>query len=341
MRNFAAACLLLASSGVRAQVLLPRLASAPAAVAAPAALAPAAAPLLPAALVSPALAGPALAAPGSGAAPAVAEPAPAAARPVDAPAARPTVERLTALAAAVPDVSRAAGDAARGTAEADFTARLSAALGGKDAPPAPEKAAAPRLQREHALDLRPTQMSVGMREVGEKADHLRGMKPEKADAWLKERPVPVVLGPRGRMYLIDHHHLVRAAWEAGITHVHVEVKADLSGLSEDEFWSKMKDEKWVYPYDQFGKGPHDVQDLPENVRGLADDPYRSVAGAVRDRGGYEKSDEPFAEFLWAQFFRERLKVHPIYHDFEEAVAEAVKLAKTEAAKHLPGWLGGK
>ncbi len=324
----AAACILWAASGAFAQAFSARLVSAPEAAAAPAALsAAAAAPLAPLAVSAPALSAP------SGFLPA---PAPAAAR-----APLPTVARVRALAAAAPDLSRAAGDAASGAAESDFNSRLSAAMSGAETPPAPEKAAAPKLSREPALELRPTQMSVGMREVADKAEHLRGMKPEKADAWLKERPVPVVLGPRGRMYLIDHHHLVRAAWEAGIARVHVEVKADLSGLSEDKFWERMAREKWVYPYDQFGKGPHDPQDLPENVRGMADDPYRSVAGAVRDRGGYEKSEEPFAEFLWAQFFRERLTVHPIYHDFEEAVAEALKLAKTEAAKHLPGWAGGR
>jgi hypothetical protein len=103
----------------------------------------------------------------------------------------------------------------------------------------------------------------------------------------------------------------------------------------------MTDEKWVYPYDQFGQGPHHPRDLPETVRGLADDPFRSVAGAVRDAGGYQKTGAPFSEFLWANFFRERLKNHPTFHDFDAAVKEAIALAKTEAARHLPGWLGGR
>jgi hypothetical protein len=81
--------------------------------------------------------------------------------------------------------------------------------------------------------------------------------------------------------------------------------------------------------------------LPETVRGLADDPYRSVAGEVRERGGYEKDETPFSEFLWAQFFRAHLRVHPVYHDFESAVVEALELAKSSAARNLPGWSGAR
>lgn len=197
----------------------------------------------------------------------------------------------------------------------------------------------PRLRAERPLDLRPTQMAVGMRHVAGKVAKLLGMSKEKADDWLKERPVPVVLGPAGAAYMIDRHHLVRAAWEAGVSRVHVEVKADWSDLSEEKFWARMKKEKWVYPYDQFGKGPHDVADLPEDVRGLADDPYRSVAGAVREEGGYRKTDKPFAEFLWAQYFRKRLSLRPVGRDFKKALAQALTLARDEAARRLPGWAG--
>ena len=111
--------------------------------------------------------------------------------------------------------------------------------------------------------------------------------------------------------------------------------------TDAEFWKRMKAKNWVYPFDQLGAGPHNPIDLPENVRGMADDPYRSVAGEVRERGGYRKNDAPFSEFLWAQFFRAHLTVHPVYHGFEAALAQALALAKTAAAKGLPGWIGAK
>ncbi len=40
-----------------------------------------------------------------------------------------------------------------------------------------------------------------------------------------------------------------------------------------------------------------------NIKDLAFDPYRSLAWIVRDRHGYLKTDAPFSEFKWANFFR--------------------------------------
>jgi hypothetical protein len=98
----------------------------------------------------------------------------------------------------------------------------------------------------------------------------------------------------------------------------------------------MKKDNLVYLYDEFGNGPHKPEDLPLDVRGLADDPYRDLAGWVRDRGGYDKTAAPFAEFKWAMFFRENLKTHP-HADWDEAVKEAMELARSKDAKDLPGY----
>ena len=92
-----------------------------------------------------------------------------------------------------------------------------------------------------------------------------------------------------------------------------------------------------YDRDQFGVGPHDPNHLPEDVRSLADDPFRSVAWQVRKRGGYDKSSLPFAEFKWAQYFREHIKTYPTRADFEQAVIEALAIAHAPGAKNLPGY----
>ena len=47
----------------------------------------------------------------------------------------------------------------------------------------------------------------------------------------------------------------------------------------------------------------------------------------------------FAEFLWADFFRPRIKAKTIKTDFQTAIGEALKLAKTGDADYLPGWCG--
>lgn len=188
-------------------------------------------------------------------------------------------------------------------------------------------------------ELRPTQFALGMREVIHKAEKLQAMKPKELEQYLVSMPVPVVIAPKGRRYLTDHHHLARAAWEIGIKELYVDVKGDFSALPFDVMWRTMRDANWVYLVDQLGNGPHDPIELPENIRCLADDPYRSVSWRVRDKGGYQKNPAPFSEFRWAEFFRKNLKIHPVFDEFDHAVEEALQLARTEAASHLPGHLG--
>lgn len=188
------------------------------------------------------------------------------------------------------------------------------------------------------LELRPTQFAVGVREVFHKAEKLAAMKPKDLDAYLQSMAVPVILAPRNRHYLIDHHHLARAAWEVGVKEIYVEAKGDFSTFEFDALWRVMKDANWVYLVDQFGKGPHDPIDLPETIRGLGDDPYRSISWRVRDRGGYLKNPAPFSEFRWAEFFRKNLKIHPSFDEFDAAVDEAVALARSPEAAALPGYL---
>jgi len=44
--------------------------------------------------------------------------------------------------------------------------------------------------------------------------------------------------------------------------------------------------------------------LPSSLARLTNWPYRSLAWAVRNNGGYGQTNESFADFLWAQFFEE-------------------------------------
>jgi hypothetical protein len=84
-----------------------------------------------------------------------------------------------------------------------------------------------------------------------------------------------------------------------------------------------------------------VESLPRDVRGLADDPYRSLAWRVRDKGGYDKNTTPFSEFQWAEFFRKNLTISDINDDFHAAVKQAMDLAESPEAAHLPGYKGKK
>lgn len=193
--------------------------------------------------------------------------------------------------------------------------------------------------KERVLHLRPTQIAVGMKEVHERVKKLRGMKAHELEAYLKKWPAPVVLGPNGRVYLVDRHHHARACWEAGIGLIRVESLADFSKLSFTEFFGKLEAKGWLHLYDQFGCGPHDPEHLPENVRCLADDPYRSLAWMLRHAGGYEKSAALFSDFAWADFLRKNLKTHLVFNEYDEAVKEALMLAKSSLAAGLPGYSG--
>ena len=189
------------------------------------------------------------------------------------------------------------------------------------------------------LSLHPTQMTVGMREVKEKRKRWREHKSKKKQAeLLGKHTIPVVLGPDQRHYVVDHHHLALSLHEEGIKDILVTVIADLTMVETDAFWGVLDNRRWVYPYDTKGERRH-FRDIPKTVAKLKDDPFRSLAGELRRVGGFAKDTTPFSEFLWADFLRRRLTRKLVEQNFSEAMEQAVQLAKSQAADHLPGWCG--
>jgi len=196
----------------------------------------------------------------------------------------------------------------------------------------------PILQPISITDLRPTQMTVGMREVNQKRDHLRTHVAKKIGKFLGDHMIPVVMGPRDRYYIIDHHHLALALHKEGLEHVLVSVVANLSTLQQDAFWIVLDHHAWVHPYD--GKGRRrEFADIPRSITDLGDDPFRSLAGELRRAGGFAKDVTPFSEFLWADFLRRRMKRGQIEKDFTGALERALISAKSQDARYLPGWCG--
>ena len=49
-------------------------------------------------------------------------------------------------------------------------------------------------------------MTVGIREVKEKRKHWSDESKKKGAEFLGKHMIPVVLGPKDRHYVIDHHH---------------------------------------------------------------------------------------------------------------------------------------
>ncbi len=176
-----------------------------------------------------------------------------------------------------------------------------------------------------------------MIEVRDKRKRLEQLGHHERRDYLEVHPIPAVFGPGGALHITDHHHLARALWEADIDVGLFLVEADFTDLHPQAFWVEMDTRQWVHPIDAAGKR-HGVDALPKHVKGLVDDPYRSLAGYVRDAGGYVKTPTAFAEFLWADFFRHRVRIAPGREGFEAAVSEALALAHTPAARQLPGFL---
>ena len=187
-------------------------------------------------------------------------------------------------------------------------------------------------------ELRPTQITVGFREVAEKRREWRARSDEGGGKYLGRHMIPTVLGPKGRHYVLDHHHLAMALHEEGAEHVLVNVIADLSALSRLSFWVFLDNRCWCHPYDAEGRR-QDFEAIPTRVTKLLDDPYRSLAGELRRAGGFAKDTTPFSEFLWADFLRPRVRRKAIETRFGDALSQALKLAKSDAAIYLPGWCG--
>jgi hypothetical protein len=188
------------------------------------------------------------------------------------------------------------------------------------------------------VDLRPTQITVGMREVEAKRKRWKEIAGKKGGKFLGGHMIPVVLGPKHRNYVVDHHHLARALHDEGVKEVAVTAVANLSALDRDAFWTVMDNRNWMHPFDADGVRRH-YDDIPNSVTGLIDDPFRSLAGELRRAGGFAKDTTPFSEFLWADFLRRRLKRKTVERDFDHAIEQALELAKSTDANYLPGWCG--
>ncbi|MBO9667820.1 MAG: ParB/Srx family N-terminal domain-containing protein [Bdellovibrio sp.] len=193
------------------------------------------------------------------------------------------------------------------------------------------------------LDLKPTQIAIGMLEVEYKVKELKRMTKSKLRTEITKNPVEVVRAPNGDYYLVDGHHRTLACWLIGIRKLPVKVSHQFPRkMSFKSFWKKMKNDDWAYPYDATGAGPQDPLYLPPDIRAIGHDPYRSLSWLLRENGGYEDTEKTFLEFRWADFLREHKVLDNDYDvDYKKGLKKALKLCHKKSAEKLPGYNGKK
>lgn len=213
--------------------------------------------------------------------------------------------------------------------------------------------------------LTPTQMFVGKLE----ADCTRRKMEAMSDVALKEdlmdNVVPVVIGPGGKLYIVDHHHYAHSLFRASLSFnrplihrtLYVCVQLDYSSKNTSDFWDTMTAQSLTYLYDEFGH-PITYPDLPSHIKDLHDNPYRSLASWVRKSFGYikcgtkgtknvpicQKNDTApfFLECLWGNFimkkftFRNFVEEPTIRPLLDEFIFEANQQSQAAAmAYYLP------
>ena len=171
-----------------------------------------------------------------------------------------------------------------------------------------------------------------------------------------------MISPWETLHVLDHHHHIYACSLAGVQFVKIKVVHDFrekqskakdartpnnnanyyevpkTKMKFRDFWKKMNKLNCAHLYDQFGQGPRDPLYLPPDIRGMADDPYRSLAWLVRKEGGFLHTGKTFAEFAWANYFRKHNLLRETgRRGIVAMLNDALLLAQDPAAKKLPGF----
>jgi hypothetical protein len=198
---------------------------------------------------------------------------------------------------------------------------------------------APETEQVRIADLHPTQITLGLREVANKRLRWRARLRRVNSIGAPRLIAPVVRGEGGRLYLVDRHHLLRAAQLEGVEEVLVRPIADFSKMSTNGFWDALDARGWCHPYNAAGRR-QSFAEVPDAIDKLVDDPYRSLASALRRCGGFTKTPKPFSEFAWADYLRPRVAREVLASDLEAALCLALIQAGSPSARHLPGWRPG-
>ena len=189
--------------------------------------------------------------------------------------------------------------------------------------------------------LRPTQLCVGLAEVRSRQADFQGENNTERRQYLGSKPVPLVRGGDGSLWMVDRHHRLRALLElVPEATAFGYVALDLPDAAPEAVLAELHRRGWLYLYDGRGLGPLAPHALPATLLGLQDDPYRSLVWKLKREGVVQAAPLiPFHEFRWGAWLRSRPLPPFSSERLEPALPMARALARSSAASHLAGWNG--
>jgi hypothetical protein len=144
-----------------------------------------------------------------------------------------------------------------------------------------------------------------MNEAERKGQETGRLSRKKLARYVEEHRVTVVRASDGGVYVMERHATLLGCWRVAVKRAPVTVETRLGShrMSPRKFWRLMSRHHLTHLYDQFGAGPHDPLYLPADIRGLSDDPYRSLAWLAQRAEAFGKSKVAYYEYAWAQLLR--------------------------------------
>ncbi len=176
----------------------------------------------------------------------------------------------------------------------------------------------------------PTQLNLGFTEIGKKVSAYDLLTPAGLANDLLTSIEPVVIGPGGKIYLLDGHHtltsLGKSVYGASNPNIYINVVANYSNLTDDAFWAKMQASNFLLPLDNGvikSVDPVTGAPIPSLFADMTNDPYRGLEyGILKNKGsklfttaanitgevgssipGLDKTAALYSDFIWASAYR--------------------------------------
>lgn len=205
-----------------------------------------------------------------------------------------------------------------------------------------KKAVVGTVYRVQLKQLQATQSGVGSIQVDYRVKKIKKMNETELQEYVAKKVGRVVIR-NGTLYLIDGNHMANAMHRAGQASMLATLVEVFPQISQAQFEKEMIAKKYCYLENEGRAGLVELrQTLKKKVVELPDFPTRSLAWGVREVGGFEDTDQDYAEFRWAKYFEAKFKaanlpLSLISTDTKQAIREALKFAHLAEASDLPGY----